>query len=60
MGIVNSDEIRGVCIGGVVLCVDCSVKDKSFDDAQEDNLILEKDIENEDKIYFCDECKKRL
>ena len=44
---------------GAVVCLECATDEEEVL-AKESDLILDKDLENEDVIYFCDRCGKRL
>lgn len=58
MGIVKKEDIRGVRIENQILCAKCISDEGQY---TSDALIMKWDIEKDnDKLYFCDECKERL
>ncbi len=59
MSKVNVEDIKGYWIDGAVVCLEC-VTDEEEVLAKESDLILDKDLEDEDVILFCDRCGKRL
>jgi hypothetical protein len=57
MGVVNMEDVAGYQTkDGKVLCDECGEEDG----AKEGDFLFTKDIEAGDKIYFCDNCQKRL
>lgn len=62
--IINNDDIRGYRIDGNIVCLACTQKVMSENEARQltqDNLILADEIENaEEQSYFCDRCNEPL
>jgi hypothetical protein len=59
MATVINDEIRGYCIGGEDVCLDCTTNAER-DTAALDEIIVDADIQNDETIVYCDRCKQRL
>lgn len=58
MGIVKMEEIKGVKLDdGRILCVKHMGEPSEY---KEDDFIMEREIEETEDLYFCDECKKSL
>jgi len=59
MSVVNREEIMAVFVNGDVVCKKCL---EPFEEAEmvEEDIINLKDIEKNERIFFCDRCKKRL
>ena len=57
MGVIERDEVIGYDLAGDIWCLECWKKDTgAAPELTEENYILE----DEEKIYFCDQCKKEL
>jgi hypothetical protein len=60
MGIVNQEEIRGYQLEkGAIICTEC-IEVEEAGGVDEDEILTEVDVDKDEKIYFCDRCKKRL
>jgi hypothetical protein len=60
MGVIKKSEIRGYLIDGKLLCGKCTA-DVQKDWASEEQILLaNKNLDDKENLYFCDECKKRL
>ncbi len=40
-------------------CREC-MKEKDWEDLTQENIITLKDIENSDKVFYCDYCEEKL
>ena len=59
MGTVKLEDIAGYWAGSVIVCTDCM--DKDFNGLEEKDFITTDEIEKNDEVlYFCDTCKKKL
>lgn len=57
MGKIEKSEIVGYEKGNEILCVDCAGEDIQ---EEEKNIITKDNLEDQDHIYYCDKCKKKL
>ena len=58
MSYIKNEDVRGAQnYDGRIICVDC-VDDLA--NYKEKDLILERDIEQADGVYYCDECGDSL
>jgi uncharacterized protein with PIN domain len=59
MAIIDVENIAGYHIENRELCAECA--GEAAKDATLDEIILRDEIDgNEDRMWFCDECKKQL
>ena len=56
---ISSEDIRAYHIDREIVCSEC-VSDKEDEDAEQDDIILDSDIENSNDRFYCDRCKKRI
>jgi hypothetical protein len=62
MGMIKSEEIVGYWTGhqnSELACTDC-VTDAELSDITEEQIITRDEIENDDAMFFCNSCDKRL
>jgi hypothetical protein len=61
MGVIDVDDIRGYREGsnGTIYCCDC-MKDEQAEEFTEDQYLTSEEVDEHDKKYFCDTCKKPL
>ncbi len=59
MGIIKNDDIVGYSFQGKFVCTDCATDD-DLKELKEDEVITSDDVEREEALYFCDECKKQI
>lgn len=59
MGVIDNEDMRGAYVGEEVVCQNC-LTELEREQLKEDRVITPEDIEDEDKTFFCDRCKKRL
>jgi NAD-dependent SIR2 family protein deacetylase len=60
MGFVNLTEVVGLHLSnGRMVCSKC-MTDEQIQNVREDEFIMQNEIENDEVIYFCDECKNSL
>ena len=59
MATIINDEIRGYCIGHEDVCLDCTT-DEEHGAATLDNIIVDADIDGDEKTVYCDRCKQQL
>lgn len=60
MGVIKKSEIRGYMLDGKILCAKCT-SDLQKNLAQEDQILMtNKNMDDKENLYFCDECRKRL
>jgi len=57
MGMIDNEEIRGYRVGEEISCEKC-MKPEEIRALKEADLILQKELESEENLYFCDRCKK--
>jgi hypothetical protein len=60
MGVVNLTEIKGAWINGKLLCQDCMDDDDWNNQVGENDFLWSREVEDAEKLYFCDECKNRI
>ncbi len=54
------DDLVGIYeADGSVKCREC-MKEKDWEDLTQENIITLKDIENSDKVFYCDYCEEKL
>ena len=57
---IKVEDIAGAHVEEGFVCVDC-ITPEEMNDLEEGNIVLIQTVENQDDIlYFCDRCKKRL
>jgi hypothetical protein len=56
MGVYERNEITGIFKGQQVICSEC-LDDEEINGK---NIIAQIEIENDEKLYFCDDCGERL
>lgn len=59
MGVYKEDEIAALSLERGIVCQKCATRE-DWNNATEDEIISQDDVEKGDEIYFCDDCKKRL
>lgn len=55
MGIIKLEDIRGISREGKIYCAGCGP-----DDFVEEEVLTESTVDDNEHVYFCDECGKRL
>ena len=60
MGVHEIDDLVGIYEEDrSVKCRDC-MKEKDWKDLKEENIITLDDVENGEKLFYCDYCEKKL
>jgi len=59
MGKVNIEDVAGLYIDQEMVCWECCSNDERTT-FSEDDIIAEDATQNDESIYFCDRCKKRI
>jgi len=59
MATIINDEIRGYCIGDEDVCLDCT-RDEERGAVTLDDIIVDADIDEDQKTVYCDRCKQQL
>ena len=60
MGVYKLDEIAAIIVeGGNIVCIDCAT-DEEMNALTAEGIIEKSVLENDDTIYFCERCKKRI
>ncbi|MGD0237176.1 MAG: hypothetical protein ABSC55_21935 [Syntrophorhabdales bacterium] len=59
MGIVHADEIAGYNFKGEIVHQECATVEEEKN-VEGDEIITNDEIQDEETLYFCDRCKKRI
>jgi len=60
MGVHEIDDLVGIYEkDGSIKCRDC-MKGKDWKDLKQENIITLDDMENSEKLFYCDYCEKKL
>jgi hypothetical protein len=63
MGIIKNSEIRGYHFSTgrftEVVCLDC-VDEEDLEDLKEDDILTEKELEEDDCKFFCNRCREKI
>ncbi len=60
MAIYDKDEIVAIrTTDGRILCEECADQEE-WDNVTQDHIVTRTEVEESDKLYFCDECKKQI
>lgn len=61
MAEIKVEDIAGIYDEGKLYCIDCWNKEMSDETYELDDVLTHEDVENDDeKQYFCDNCKRRI
>lgn len=58
MAVIKREEIKGVYVDQALHCLGCF--EGRLEDLELDDLLTAEEVENDDSLYFCDECKKQI
>lgn len=59
MGMVKNEDIKGYRVGEDVVCPDC-MKPEEIRAIKQNELILLRELEDQENIYWCDRCGKLI
>ena len=60
MGVHKIDDLVGICEeDGSIKCRDC-MEDRDWKDLKQENIITLDDMDNSEKLFYCDYCEKKL
>jgi len=59
MGVIKVEDIVGYFVGEQYVCCDCMDK-KEEAEATQDEILVRSEVENGDKLYFCDRCEEQI
>lgn len=59
MGVIRTEDIVGFFVGEECVCCDCIQPNEEAEVTQEE-VITQRDVEDEDSYYFCDRHKGRI
>ena len=59
MAVYKEEEIVGMYRGKEVTCSKC-MSDEDWASLTKDNILTQRQVENEDKFYFCHSCNERI
>jgi hypothetical protein len=60
MGYYKLDEIAAIRDDqGKMSCMECATKEE-LAELTEDQIVTDKEVEDEENFFFCDDCKKRI
>lgn len=59
MSILENQDIQGFRIGEEIVCWNC-LTDEETDNLSEDKAIMIDELDQTEKTFFCNRCKKRL
>jgi len=57
---IKPDEIAGYYVGEELHCSECQEAEGVPEVEKSEDILTQDEAEEEDKLYFCDRCKKRI